>query len=132
MFPFRSLAEGTTNQPAAAELYQALVDTIDRKFWARDWETVIGYFTLPNRLSSQDADRRIEDREDLLMLLRSARDTFEAAGVSEYHRICRCAYFQDDTQTSLVGQHDSYVMRSATMVMPRYAGYLSMELIDGG
>ncbi|WP_323768592.1 hypothetical protein [Antarctobacter sp.] len=117
--------------PEAMAHYQAVIDEINEHFWNRDWTALTTRISVPNRITALDAARLIDTHEEWLTVARAARHGFNTMGISEYHRVCRGAYFVDLDEQQIVGFHETYILRGCVLAVPRFKGFMRMVLRDG-
>lgn len=117
--------------PEAVAIYQDTIDAIKAHFWARDWDSLLSFIAIPNRISALDAVRVFNSHEEWLNVTRAARTCFANQGVTEYHRICGGAYFTDSDKQELAGFHETYILRGSALAAPRFKGYMRIVWRDG-
>lgn len=116
--------------PQAREIYQDLLDAIDRAFWRRDWAAVMPLIAMPCHLSSPEGRRTVDTPEAFLDLLKAARDNFDVVGATNYHRISRGACFADASRRKITGLHETFILRGTVLIVPRHIGKATMEKED--
>ncbi|SMX35669.1 hypothetical protein [Maliponia aquimaris] len=119
------------SDPLAQAHYQAMLDRINRHFWARDWQALGDCISVPNRISSLDAERVVDTIDEWLELARAARQSFVQVGATEYHRICTEARFDDAARTRITGAHKTYILRNSSLVLPVYCARMTLAWTDG-
>lgn len=117
------------SDPGAVARYQACIDAIKRDFWDRDWDALVAHIAVPNRMTAQDTARVFETRAEWRAVAQATRAGFADNGISEYHRICRGAFFIGGDRRTILGVHETYILRGSAFVVPPYHGY--MRLVRG-
>ncbi|WP_417208791.1 hypothetical protein [Antarctobacter sp.] len=116
--------------PRAVAQYQTVIDEINEHFWNRDWSALTTCISVPNRITALDAARLFDTHEEWLTVARAARDGFNTMGISEYHRVCRGAFFADPDERQIVGFHETFILRGCVLAVPRFKGF--MRLVQHG
>lgn len=106
--------------PIAEKTYQVLIDAISTHFWNRDWDLLEFFMDMPNTVSADGKTRVFHSYAEFLPVLRESRANFDTLGVSEYHRLCRSARFEDAARTRIVGTHETFVLRGSAPVITPY------------
>lgn len=113
---------------SAAEIYQANLDAVSRMLFAGDLDRIGCHIAVPCAVHTQDSSQRIEQLDDLMVMLREQRDCLRRLGATEYHRICIEAEFTDPTGLRIRGHHRTYLLRGGSYLMEPYPCEQQIEL----
>lgn len=114
----------------AVEIYQENLDAVSRAFWDRDWAQMLSLMA-PGPVSTQDAASELRDRADILPAMMAVRDSFARQRITEYHRICQAAAFEDDCRCAISGTHITHVLRGSAPALKPYINQMRLERRDG-
>lgn len=120
------------SQPGAVDIYQGALDIIGNLFWSRDWEPLRDHILVPNRITALDTERIVHSLDEWIHLAKAARESFVRLGATEYHRLCRSAWFEDEDCRRISGVHETFILRGSTLVMPPHQGFLMLWQCDDG
>ncbi|UWQ16503.1 hypothetical protein [Jannaschia sp. M317] len=115
----------------AADIYQTNLDEVTNLLWARDYEGVCRHLLFPSRMETNDKGVQVENAEQMILSLRSQRDSLERLGAQGYHRLCLAAEFDPLNPDRIVGRHRTYVLRGGTYVIPPYEADMALERVNG-
>lgn len=114
-------------QEAAVRIYQSNLDAVTRAYLDADWDCILIHLGIPARLKLADTSVAVETGEDLVILLREQRDSLLRMGMTDYHRLCTEARFTNAARTSIVGNHQTHILRGATYLMQPYTVSMPLE-----
>lgn len=119
------------HDPARA-IYQTFLDDMGRLFWQQAWDRLVDYVVFPVRTTSPDGSRDYTSCDRWLDQKREARAVMAARGITEYHRVCKSARFDDTDPHVVTGVHTTYCLRGGTLVVQPFCSALELVWHDTG
>ncbi|WP_179379531.1 hypothetical protein [Jannaschia marina] len=111
---------------SARETYQTHLDTVSRHLWNGEAEGVASMLRYPHVIHLPEADRIITDPEEQKKDAEAFRESLSALGATAFHRLCREARFDPNTEDRIIGIHTTYVMRGGSYLTDPYDCAMSL------
>lgn len=115
----------------AKEIYQDNLDAVSRALWDRDLDFMLVHIALPNMMITLDSTVVIRTRAEMEEAMLHFRNHLANIGVGAYHRIANSAGFLPGRRDTIVGLHDTYIMRGGAFVVEPIPNQMTLLKIDG-
>ena len=110
-------------------IYQAFLDEVSSLLWNGSYDGVAGKLSYPHTIHMPETDCTIPGPEQQKRDTQAFRESLNALGATAFHRMCRQARFDPETDDRIVGVHTTYVMRGGSYLTDPYD--CAMSLIRG-
>jgi hypothetical protein len=110
----------------AAAIYQANLDAVSKALWTSDLQLALEHLALPNQTVTADAEYVMTSPDDVYIILTDFLAGLRAMGADSYLRVCRSARFTAATGDVIVGEHDTFLLRSGELLRPPYLNIMTL------
>lgn len=115
----------------AREIYQSLLDRLDRAMWSGDDQAVLDNLALPNRMGTRDHMTTFNTRQELLETVQSFRKGLVNMGVRDFHRICNQAGYDATDPGRITGNHTTHVLSGGSYVLDPFLNEMTLIRRNG-
>ena len=115
----------------AMALFDANLRGVTRAVWTRDLELILEHIGLPHQVVTADRDVVLATPEDMETAMHAFRDQLGAMGATEYRQINRGASFVPGCSDTIVGTHETRLLRGEDLVSPPYLSRMTMIYMEG-
>lgn len=118
-------SEATSNLMAAA-IYQANLDAVSKALWTADLQLALEHLAIPNQTVTADAEYVMTSPDDVHIILTEFLAGLRAMGADSYLRVCRSARFMGASEDVIVGEHDTFLLKSGKVLRPPYLNVMTL------
>lgn len=114
---------------SAMAIYQSFLDDMSEALLKHDADTFLRRIFLPHTIQTETDRIDLDTTEAVRVNFFGFANALAAQKVDAYNRLARAAEFE--TETRIVGEHESFMTSHGTLVVPKFANTAVLEFRDG-